>query len=1078
MTPSKKYFDSVVKRDGRITKFDRNKITEAIFAAAQAVGGKDKWVAEELTDKVVKELKEKFGAKNPTVEEIQDIVERSLIHEEYADTAKAYILYREQRRQMRDLKSFLSRSENIIEGYLEESDWRSKENANTTFAFSGLQAHIAGAVVAEYTLNKIYPQDVSQAHRNADFHLHDLSHGIFTAYCAGWSLKQLLVIGFGGIEGRISARPASHFDAALGQLVNFFGVLQNEWAGAQAVSSFDTYLAPFVRKDALTYKQVKQGLQEFIFGINQTSRWGNQVPFTNVTLDWTVPEDLRNEHVIIGGKLQEQTYAEFQEEMNMINKAFIEVMIEGDSNGRIFTFPIPTYNITKDFEWDSETASLLFEMTAKYGIPYFQNFINSSLKPGDVRSMCLESEEKVIVKVDGKIKRQTIREFTEENCGEFNGDWAEPKKEAFSLSLNPESYKLEWAKVKSFYKTASNKIVKIRGKDGKAFKVSEEHPIAVYTEEGIKTKRAGEVKVGDFIIQTKQATECLNCETQEIEGLTLDEELARFLGLFTAEGNYLFDLRPKWKGRLRGLQFSFNFEKEKALVSFVSEFAEKRLGLKAKIRKDPRYNTAYCLIYNGKLAEKLIRTGFNKKGKLPNIIFNSPSGVIKAFIQGFEEGDSYAKGREIHINDKELIEDLSLLCSLVGIPTTLRLKKNSQVLRTQHLFGRGSTQGIVKNDSLYNRLPQFTVQTSKQQPFYAKQFMVSLSAVQRHNAHTEESKKLVGGSFCAVRVENVMIEESEKGFEFFDIELEKNHYFVHSLGNITHNCCRLQLNVNELKKLRHKTGGLFGAGELTGSVGVVTINLPKTAYLSKEKGEKEFFARLEHLMELAKCSLEIKRKEVQKNMDQGLLPYTKHYLGTLDNHFATIGICGMHEACLNLLGKYKGIQTKDGREFAIKVLDFMREKLQEFQQETGHLYNLEATPAEGTAYRLAKHDKSKFPDIIQSGKGAPFYTNSSHLPVDFTDDVFDALDHQDELQAKYTGGTVVHGFLGEKISDAQACKKLVKKIAENYHLPYFTITPTFSVCKEHGYIAGKHESCPVVVKTDIQKERMEVVENA
>lgn len=676
MQEAKKYFDCVIKRDGRTTRFDREKVTNAIFAAAQAVGGKDRWIAEELTDKIVQQLKERFGNTNPTVEEIQDIVERILIKEGYADTAKTFILYREQRRQLRDTKSFLRKAEGIIDGYLIGTDWRVKENANETYSMTGLQAHISGNIVAEYTLNNIYPKEISDAHRSADLHIHDLSHGVFAAYCAGWSFRQLLTEGFRGVSGRIAAGPAGHMHAVVGQLVNFFGTLQNEWAGAQAISSFDTYLAPFIWKEGLSYEEVKQGLQEFVYSVNQTSRWGNQPPFTNITLDWTVPEDMKDMPVIIKGKLQDQTYSDFQDEMDLINRAFLDMMIKGDADGRTFSFPIPTYNLTKDFNWDSENAELLFEMTAKYGIPYFQNFINSSLKPHDVRSMC----------------------------------------------------------------------------------------------------------------------------------------------------------------------------------------------------------------------------------------------------------------------------------------------------------------------------------------------------------------------------------------------------------------CRLQLDLNELRKLKSKTGGLFGAGESTGSVGVVTINMPRLAFLSKGKSEKEFFARLERLMILAKESLEIKRKEVQKNMDQGLLPYTRRYLGTLNNHFATIGLNGMHEACLNFLGPDSGIQTPEGKAFALRVLDFMRERLQEFQAETGHMYNLEATPGEGTSYRFARHDQKNLSGILQAGKNAPYYTNSSHLPVDYTDDIFEALDHQDELQCKYTGGTVLHGFIGEKISSPTACKKLVRKIAENYHLPYFTITPTFSICKTHGYVAGNHETCPVVVKTNMIKERaLEVI---
>lgn len=648
----------IKKRDGRIVDFDQEKITNAIFKAAQAVGGKDRSTAERLSDQVVDILEKKFAGKIPTVEEIQDIVEKVLVENGHYKTAKAYILYRKQRSDIRDTKAFLAKAGKIITDYIGFKDWRVYENSNAAFSLSGLQAHISGAIIAEYALNNVYPKEISIAHREGDFHIHDLGLGVFGAYCAGWSLRQILEIGFNGVVGRIAAKPAKHLDAALGQIVNFFGTLQNEWAGAQALSSFDTYLAPFIRYDRLNYKEVKQSLQEFIFAVNQTSRWGNQVPFTNVTLDWTVPEDMKDLKVIVGGKGMKETYSDFQEEMDMFNRAFCEIMIEGDMNGRIFTFPIPTYNITRDFDWNNNNTDLLFEMAAKYGNPYFQNFVNSNLKPHDVRAMC----------------------------------------------------------------------------------------------------------------------------------------------------------------------------------------------------------------------------------------------------------------------------------------------------------------------------------------------------------------------------------------------------------------CRLQLN---LKELQMKTGGLFGSGEKTGSIGVVTINMPKIGYLSKD--ENEYFERLERMMELAKESLEIKRKEVTKNMKLGLLPWTKRYLGTFDFHFSTIGLVGMNESCLNFINT--DISSKDGRKFALKTLDFMREKLIEFQEETGHIYNLEATPAEGTSYRLARIDKKRYPKIITAGtEKTPYYTNSTQLPVGYTDDIFDALIHQDPLQVKYTGGTVLHCFVGEKIESISACKKLVKRIAYNFHLPYYTITPTFSICPIHGYIKGEHFTCPVRVE--------------
>lgn len=653
----KKFLEKVKKRDGRIAPFQKEKIEEAIFKAAKAVGGKDRETARKLADRVVHRLKKKFGTKIPTVEQIQDEVEKELIESGHAKTAKAYILYRAERNRIRDTKAFLEKSADIIEEYVLEKSWRVKENSNASYSLSGLQAHVSDTIISKYTLKNIYPPEISKAHKSASFHLHDLGVGTFAAYCAGWSLRQLLEEGFNGVSGRIAAKPAKHFNAALGQMVNFMGTMQNEWAGAQAFSSFDTYLAPLAAKDGLDYDRIKQSIQEFVFAINATSRWGNQVPFTNITLDWTVPEDMKGTPAIWGGKELKETYSDFQDEMDLINRAFIEVMTAGDMNGRVFTFPIPTYNITREFDWDNENANMLFEMTAKYGTPYFQNFINSSLKPHDVRSMC----------------------------------------------------------------------------------------------------------------------------------------------------------------------------------------------------------------------------------------------------------------------------------------------------------------------------------------------------------------------------------------------------------------CRLQLDVRELKQ---KTGGLFGSGEKTGSIGVVTINMPQLGYLSKD--ENDFFERLDYLMYLAKESLEIKRKEVEKNMKNGLLPWSNRYLGTFDYHFATIGLSGMNECCLNFLGQ--NIVGKEGRKLALKTLDFMRGKLKDFQEETGNIYNLEATPAEGTSYRLARIDKNNYPDIITAGtQEAPYYSNSTHLPVDYTDDIFDALEHQDELQCKYTGGTVLHGFLGERMSSGEACKKLVRTIAYNFKLPYFTITPTFSICPVHGYIAGKHYTCPVKV---------------
>lgn len=646
-----KSIEYVQKRDGRIVPFDSSKIVTALKKASEATGEMDdsdiKKIAVHI-EKQIDALSELF-----TVEKIQDLVEVELMRRGFPITAKAYILYREKRRQARENKYAFIDVEKTMDEYLSKSDWRVNANANQGYSLGGLILNASGKLIANYWLNKIYSEKIRTAHTEGDMHIHDLD--MFSGYCAGWSLRQLLEEGFNGVPGKTESLPPKHLESALSQMVNFLGTLQNEWAGAQAFSSFDTYLAPYVKKDNMSYKQVKQAIQQFVFNLNVPSRWGTQTPFTNITLDWVCPNDMKNQKLVIGKKDSEFSYGECQAEMDMINKAFIEVMTEGDANGRIFTFPIPTYNITKDFDWENENAQALFEMTAKFGIPYFQNFMNSDLNPSDVRSMC----------------------------------------------------------------------------------------------------------------------------------------------------------------------------------------------------------------------------------------------------------------------------------------------------------------------------------------------------------------------------------------------------------------CRLQL---DLRELRARGGGLFGSAEMTGSIGVVTLNMPRIGFLSKTK--EEFFERLGDLMETAKESLELKRKIVVQNIEQGLLPYTKRYLKSLNNHFATIGLNGMNEAVLNFLGK--DISTKEGTDFSLEVLEFMRKKLSDFQEETGNLYNLEATPAEGTTYRFAKEDKKRFPEIIQQGTpSAPYYTNSTHLPVGYTEDPLMALDHQDQLQTKYTGGTVLHLFLGEKVRDWKTCRDFVKKVASKYHLPYFTITPTFSVCPVHGYLVGEHHQCSV-----------------
>ncbi len=661
---TKGFLKSVVKRSGEIADYDRTKIEAAIGKAIEAVEKrKDPDRASKLTDMVEEKLRLLLAGNRahsiPGIEEIQDNVESVLIENNEVEVAKAYILYRARHEAMRDAKSLMIDINKTMDGYLAQSDWRVNENANVNFSLGGLILHNSGTITANYWLNNIYSKEIAEAHKTAAFHIHDLS--MFSGYCAGWSLRQLIAEGLGGVPDKITSTPATHLSTLVNQIVNFLGIMQNEWAGAQAFSSFDTYLAPFIRADHLTEKQVRQCIQSYIYGVNTPSRWGSQAPFTNITLDWVCPDDLKNKKAIVGGKEQDYTYGDCQKEMDMINKVFIELMIEGDANGRGFAYPIPTYNITRDFDWNSENAKLLFTMTAQYGTPNFQNFVNSDLNPSDVRSMC----------------------------------------------------------------------------------------------------------------------------------------------------------------------------------------------------------------------------------------------------------------------------------------------------------------------------------------------------------------------------------------------------------------CRLQLDKREL---RRRGGGLFGADEFTGSIGVVTINMPQIGYLAKN--EEEFYKRLDYLMELAKESLCTKRKVIQKLYDGGLFPYTRRYLKTLVNHFNTIGLCGMNECCLNFLGV--NITDPKGKAFAEKVLQHMRERMQDFQEETGDLFNLEATPAESTSYRLARHDKEQFPDIITSGTNEPFYTNSSQLPVDYTADVFEALDHQEALQTKYTGGTMFHIFMGEALKDWKSCADLVRTIASKYRIPFFTVSPTYSICKVHGYLVGQQFECP---KCKAEKEK-------
>ena len=659
----------VVKRDGSLKPFDATKIRSALARAGAATGEFADETAARLTSRVIAALALRAGVQSPQIEEIQDCAEQALIVAGFVQTARAYIAYRDQHKRLREDRHTLLDVAASVNEYLDQQDWRVNANANQGYSLGGLILNVAGKVTANYWLSHVYPPEVGAAHRDADIHIHDLD--MLAGYCAGWSLRTLLAEGLNGVPGKVEAGPPKHLSSAVGQIVNFLGTLQNEWAGAQAFSSFDTYMAPFIRKDNLSYRDVKQCVQELIYNLNVPSRWGTQTPFTNLTFDWVCPEDLREQVPLVAGREMPFTYGELAPEMEMVNRAYIEVMMAGDAKGRVFTFPIPTYNMTRDFDWDHPLATLLFEMTAKYGLPYFQNFINSDLTPNMIRSMC----------------------------------------------------------------------------------------------------------------------------------------------------------------------------------------------------------------------------------------------------------------------------------------------------------------------------------------------------------------------------------------------------------------CRLQLDLRELLK---RGNGLFGSAEQTGSLGVVTLNCARLGYLHRGD-EAALIRRVDELLEIAKSSLEIKRKVIQRHMDNGLFPYTKRYLGTLRNHFSTVGVNGINEMIRNFTRDAHDITSEWGHRFACRLLDHVRSRIREFQEETGHMYNLEATPAEGTTYRFAKEDRKRYPDILQAGTpDMPYYTNSSQLPVGFTDDPFEALERQEELQRKYTGGTVLHLYMSERLSSTEACKRLVRRALERFSIPYVTVTPTFSICPRHGYLSGEHRFCPRCDEELIARKREEL----
>jgi len=975
----------VRKRDGRVVDFSRANIESAIRKAARATNTNLDVIT--VSNYVIKTIEDKFNDQVPSVEQIQDAVENTLVHFDYSDTAKAYILYRQKRSNEREGK-YLIDVISLIDDYIEKKDWRVKENANASYSVSGLTFHIAGSVIANYSLNK-YPHHIGHAHKNGDIHIHDLSLGLVCGYCAGWDLEKLFLEGINGIPGKIDSNPANHLTSATWQMINFIGTLQNEWAGAQAFNGVDTLLAPFIRKDKLAYKQVKQAMQGLVFNLNVPSRWSCQSPFSNFTFDWTIPEDRMEDIPVIGGKPMDFVYGDLQEESLMINKAFMEVMTEGDAKGRTFTFPIPTINITKEFDWNGPLTDELFALTAKYGPYYFANFVKSDLNPKDIRSMCpLSGNEKILTK---STRGRNVEYSTIKNV------YKSPKEEYEIFS--------DGRFVKGRFNEYKNqRMIKVSLENGHTIKISENHLNFV-----MKDKESSEevVKGKDLIIGMY-----MPYSLNVFEGYGGTHEMGYFVGAFAGDGS-IGDNKSS-------VIFSLSIGEKETVCKKLKEIAEKHFGANC-IVIDYDDTKLLTLRINSRTAVGLCEDfieGMNIYKCYKARTFGMSIEFRKGVVEGHLDTDGGNRNR-IYTSSLKMIETLNMLCATLG--TTTSIFKDDR-------------------DNRYSQTPNYAV------------LIYKLNRKQYGDMWFKDNNRLW------MKIKSIVKCKSETAY-CFEVADGTPIFTVGTTGILTHNC-RLSLNLNEL---RNKMGGLFGAGSQTGSIAVTTINLPRLGYLSKT--DNEFFERLDVLLDIAKESMEIKRKVVSRHLELGLMPYTKRYLGHLNGHFSTIGIIGMNECLVNYMDK--GIWDRESYNFGIGIMDHIRSKLIEIQKETGNLYNLEATPAEGTTRRLAAIDKKHYPDIIvaneqkwKENRASPFYTNSIHLPVGYTNDLFESLDLEEEFLTKFTGGCVKHIYLGERLPSAESARNLVKKVCSNYKVPYISITPSFSVCPQHGYINGVHDTCP------------------
>ena len=907
-------------------------------------------------------------------------------------------------------------STTAVDEYILKADWRINANANTDYTNAGLVNNLAGKPIANYWLDVVYSKPEGEAHREGDYHIHDLD--CLTGYCAGWSLRALLDEGFNGVRGRVESRAPRHFREALGQMANFLGILQSEWAGAQAFSSFDTYLAPYVFKDQLPFVEVKKAIRQFVYNLNVPARWG-QSPFTNVTIDWTVPTDLapqiptcEQKHLFLGmnsrellselknrrssiESLTDATYGDFHPEMQIIDRAFYEVLTEGDAVGNPFTFPIPTVNITEDFDWDGPNTDVLFENTAKVGSSYFQNFIGSQFKrdsngnlvpneeaykPGHVRSMCpMTPDTELLVRSSKGVTKLTIGELVK---------YLETRDTVYEVWTND-----GWSKAKPV-RTPATKVYEVTLSNGSTVKLGADHLQPVM---GGTTLHADQLRVGMFL-----PFNATTITTSDIGSKDLGFVVGAYLGNGSKDN--------------RGINYSLCAGEKDDFTELVIRGFFTNLGYRVTTTIDNKLRVvrvggnSFDIIKRFVDGSNALDKGMNKK------VFNMSINFREGLLDGIIATDGAIDKNRISTSSRRMVDDLITLFSTLGHKALLsytdardtRLGTNPNYIVSYP--NRSSYGDLFKEDDDYH---YFSITSIKEVPYQ-------------------------GDSLYCIEVAN------------------EDHLFTLANGLVTHNC-RLQLDLRELLK---RGGGLFGSAEMTGSIGVVTINMARLGYLYK--GDlPALYKRLDELMEMAKSTLEKKRVFVQEMYDRGLYPYTKRYLPHFRNHFSTIGVNGINEMIRNFSNDTIDITTSAGESFAIEILEHIRSRMVEFQEETGNLYNLEATPAEGTTYRFAKEDKKRYPDIIQAGFGENiYYTNSSQIPAGHTQDAFEALNLQDNLQCKYTGGTVLHLYMNERLKSADTCKALVKSVISNYKLPYITITPVFSVCPKHGYLNGEHEFCP------------------